>query len=144
MTQWISLSALKTLSSHERGVVWHQFTKVTKEGSYYRVKCNLCSDEDVFLQVRLKTMRYHLWIKHKDFYVENLGEAEEEIALADMSNEVVALKYDDGEEYRTQNPYPEHNDGVYRQEKLNGTRAIKIDLITLFPYDIKLPNLDQL
>ena len=74
MTQWISLSALKTLSSHERGVVWHQFTKVTKEGSYYRVKCNLCSDEDVFLQVRLKTMRYHLWIKHKDFYVENLGD----------------------------------------------------------------------
>ena len=46
-----------------------------------------------------------------------------------MSNEVVALKYDDGEEYRTQNPYPEHNNGVCRQEKLNGTRAIKIDLI---------------
>jgi len=71
-------------------------------------------------------------------------EADEEITLADMSNEVVALKYDDGEEYRTQNPYPEHNDGVCRQEKLNGTRAIKIDLITLFPNDIKLPNLDQL
>jgi len=68
------MSALKTLSSHERGVVWHQFTKVTKEGSYYRVKCNLCSDEDVFVQGRLKTMRYHLWIKHKDFYVENLGD----------------------------------------------------------------------
>jgi len=72
------------------------------------------------------------------------NEAEEEIALADMSNEVVALKYDDGEEYRTQNPYPEHNDGVSRQEKLNGTRAIKIDLITLFPNNVKLPNLDQL
>ena len=72
------------------------------------------------------------------------NEAEEKIALADMSNEVVALKYDDGEEYRTQKPYPEHNDGVYRQIKINGTRAIKIDLITLFPNDIKLPNLDQL
>jgi len=60
-----------------------------------------------------------------------------------MSNEVVALKYDDGEEYRTQNPYPEHNDGVCRQEKLNETRAIKIGLITLFPNDTKLPNLDQ-
>jgi len=61
-----------------------------------------------------------------------------------MSNEVVALKYDDGEEYRTQNPYPEHNDGVCRQEKLNGTRAITIDLITLFPDDIKLLNLGEL
>ena len=66
------MSALKTLSSHERGVVWHQFTRVTKEGSYYRVKCNLCSDEEVFVQGRMKTMRYHLWTKQKDFYVENL------------------------------------------------------------------------
>jgi len=33
-----------------------------------------------------------------------------------MSNKVVALKYNDGEEYRTQNPYPEHNFG-------NRTRA---------------------
>ena len=68
------MSAFKTLSSHERGAVWHQFTKVTKEGSYYRVKCNLCSDEDVFVQGRLETIRYHLWTKHKDFYVENLGD----------------------------------------------------------------------
>jgi len=68
------MSGLKTLSSHERGVVWHQFTRVTKEGSYYRVKCNLCNDEEVFVQGRMKTMRYHLWTKHKDFYVENLGD----------------------------------------------------------------------
>ena len=86
------MSAFKTLSSHESEVVWHQFTRVTKEGLYYRVKCNLCSDEEVFVQGRMKI---------------------------DMSNEVVALKYDDGEEYRTQNPCPEHDDGVCRQEKLN-------------------------
>ena len=59
-----------------------------------------------------------------------------------MSKEVVALKYDDGEQYRTQNPYPEHNTGVCQQEKLKGTRAVKIDLITLFPNDIKLPSQD--
>ena len=75
---------------------------------------------------------------------EEINNEAEEIKLTDMSNEVLTLKYDDGEEYRTQNPYPEHNDGVCRQEKLNGTRAIKIDLITLFPNDIKLPNLDEL
>ena len=75
---------------------------------------------------------------------EEINNEAEEITLTDMSNEVVALKYDDGEEYRTQNPYPEHNNGVCRQEKLNGTRAIKIDLITLFPNDVKLPSLDEL
>ena len=61
-----------------------------------------------------------------------------------MSNEVVALKYDGGEQYRTQNPYPQHNNGVCQQEKLKGTRAIKNDLITLLPNNIKLPSLDQL
>ena len=41
-------------------------------------------------------------------------EPEEKLITRNTSNEVVALKYDDGEEYRTQNPYPEHNDGVCR------------------------------
>jgi len=59
--------AFKTLRSHERGEVWHQFIKVTKEGSYYRVKCNLYSDEEIFIQGRLKTMLYHLWTKQKVF-----------------------------------------------------------------------------
>ena len=72
------------------------------------------------------------------------NDAEEKNTLEDMSNEVVALKYDDGEQYRTQNPYPQHNNGVCQQEKLKGTRAIKNDLITLFPNNIKLPSLDQL
>ena len=45
---------------------------------------------------------------------EEINNEAEESTLTDMSNEVVALKYDDGEEYRTQNPYPEHNDGVCR------------------------------
>ena len=71
-------------------------------------------------------------------------DAKDTIKVEDMSKEVVALKYDDGEQYRTQNPYPEHNTGVYQQEKLKGTRAVKIDLITLFPTDIKLPSLDEL
>jgi len=75
---------------------------------------------------------------------EEINNEVEEITLTDMSNEIVALKYDDGEEYRTQNPYPEHNNGVCRQEKLNGSRAIKIDPITLFPNDVKLPGLDEL
>ena len=71
-------------------------------------------------------------------------DAKDTIKVEDMSKEVVALKYDDGEQYRTQNPYPEHNTGVCQQEKLKGTRAVKIDLITLFPTDIKLPSLDEL
>ena len=75
---------------------------------------------------------------------EEINNEVEEITLTDMSNEIVALKYDDGEEYRTQNPYPEHNNGVCRQEKLNRSRAIKIDPITLFPNDVKLPGLDEL
>jgi hypothetical protein len=43
-------------------------------------------------------------------------------------------------------PYPEHNNGVCQQEKLKGTsyRAVQIDLITLFPNDIKWPSLDEL
>ena len=68
------MSDFKTLNSHESGVVWHQFSKVTKQDSYCTVKCNLCSNEDVFMQGRLKTMRYHLWTKHQDFYVENFGD----------------------------------------------------------------------
>ena len=76
---------------------------------------------------------------NEDLYID----AEDTITIEDMSNEVVALKYDDGEQYRTQNPYPEHNTGVCQQEKLKGTRAVKIDLITLFPPDIKLPSLDE-
>jgi len=52
------MSAFKTLSSNESEVVWHQFTRVTKEGSYYRVKYNLCSDEQVFVQGRMKTILY--------------------------------------------------------------------------------------
>ena len=77
---------------------------------------------------------------------EEINNEAEEITLTGMSNEVVVvtLKCNDGEEYRTQNPYPEHNNGVFRQEKLNGTRAIKIDLITLYPNDVKLPSLDEL
>ena len=72
------------------------------------------------------------------------NDAEEKNTLEDMSNEVIVLKYHDGEQYRTQNPYPQHNNGVCQQEKLKGTRAIKIDLITVFPNNIKLPSLDQL
>jgi len=41
-------------------------------------------------------------------------EPEEKLITRNTSNEVVALKYNDGEEYRTQNPYPEHNYGVCR------------------------------
>ena len=70
------------------------------------------------------------------------NDVEGTITVEDMSKEVIALKYDDGEQYRTQNPYPEHNTGVCQQEKLKGTRAVKIDLITLFPNDIKLPSQD--
>ena len=75
---------------------------------------------------------------------EEINNEAEEITLTGMSNEVKTLKYGDGEEYRTQNPYPDHNDGVCRQEKLNGIGAIKIDLITLFPNEKKLSNLDEL
>jgi len=52
------MSAFKTLSSHESEVVWRQFTRVIKEGSFNRVKCNLCSDEEVFVLDRMKTIRY--------------------------------------------------------------------------------------
>ena len=68
------MSNFKALNSSERGVVWQQFSKVSKQGAYYTVKCNLCGNEEVFLQGRLKTLRYHLWSKHQDFYIENLGD----------------------------------------------------------------------
>jgi len=42
---------------------------------------------------------------------EKINNETEEIPLTDMSNEVRTLKYDHGEEYRTQNPYHEHYDG---------------------------------
>ena len=68
------MSGFKPLNSNERGVVWQQFSKVSKQGSYYIIKCYLCRNEDAFIQVRLKTLRYHLWNNHQDFYVENFGD----------------------------------------------------------------------
>ena len=68
------MSNFKALNSSKRGVVWQQFSKVSKQGAYYTVKCNLCGNEEVFLQGRLKTLRYHLWGKHQVFYIENLGD----------------------------------------------------------------------
>ena len=74
------------------------------------------------------------------------NDAEEKLHLKVLSNEVVALKYDDKEQYRPQSTYPKHNNGVCQQEKLKGSigRAVKIDLIALLPNDIKLSSLDQL
>ena len=68
------MSNFKALNSSERRVVWDQFSRVAKQGPYYTVKCNLCNKDEEFFQGRLKTLRYHLWSKHNDFYIEKLGD----------------------------------------------------------------------
>jgi hypothetical protein len=57
-----------------------------------------------------------------------------------LINEIKNMKHSDGKEHREKYPYPDGNDKSFPLEKLNGVRAIKCSLSSLFlphiePYD---------
>ena len=106
------MSSFKTLSSHERGVVWHQFSKVTKQGLYYMVKCNLCS-EDVFIQGRLKTMHYHYGPSIKIFVLRTLA-----MSRSFLHQHQVYLRYHRGQQLQMTTPSRKIKAGNDKEEEL--------------------------
>ena len=70
-----------------------------------------------------------------------LNKIRESISDLEIAKDFSSLKYSDGLEHRGRYPYPNSNDTTYPQEKLKGSRNIKLKLSELFPEEFKLPSL---
>jgi hAT family C-terminal dimerisation region len=83
------------------------------------------------------------WLEALDCFEEELFEQEQDIIISDLeiASDISNLTYSDGLEHRLNYPYPQSNDTLYPQEKLKGSRNMKLKLSELFPQELELPSL---